>query len=104
MTLRRSAQHLVAVLATVVALALATPAGAVGNPDYTAPPPAEVTTNGTAPAGETAAAPVGSAAGATPDRQWLPITGSDVVTLAAMGAVLVAGGAGFLVLRRRAEA
>lgn len=105
MMLRPRTRLLVAVLAAVFALALASPAGASGNPDYTSPPPGEVTENGTPSAGETAAAPgVASAPAAEADRQWLPITGSDVISLVVMGAVLAAGGAGVLALRRRTPA
>ncbi|CAN5874704.1 hypothetical protein BH23ACT2_BH23ACT2_31130 [soil metagenome] len=104
MTLRRSTQLLVAVLATVVALALASPAGAIDNPDYTAPAPAEVTENATPAAQGDAVSAQGRSAGEATDREWLPITGSDVIALLGIGAVLVAGGAGVLMVRRRANA
>ncbi len=103
MTVRRSTQLLVAVLATVVALALASPAGAIDNPDYTAPAPAEVTENAT-PAAQGDAVPAQGRSAGEADREWLPITGSDVITLLGIGAVLVAGGAGVLMVRRRADA
>lgn len=96
MTLRRSLQVFFALVVAVVALGLAQPAGAVDNPDYTAPPPSSVVESSTP-------APVQNVqTAAVPDR--LAITGSDSAQLAAFGAVLVAGGAVVLVARRRVTA
>jgi LPXTG-motif cell wall-anchored protein len=96
MAIRRSLQVFVAVVVAVAALALANPAGAVDNPGYTAPPPSSVVQTSTpAPLRQvqTAAAP-----------QRLAITGSDSLQLAVLGALLIVGGAGALVARRRATA
>jgi len=98
MIFRRSLQVFFALVVAVMALSLAQPAGAVDNPDYTAPPPASVVESSTpAPLPvrqvQTAAAP-----------QRLAITGSDTAQLAVLGAVLVAGGAVVLVARRRVTA
>ncbi|MBX3284949.1 MAG: LPXTG cell wall anchor domain-containing protein [Actinobacteria bacterium] len=97
MTIRRSLQVFLALVVAVVALGLAQPAGAVDNPDYTAPPPSTVVQS-------TTPAPVQQVqtAAAVPDR--LAITGSDSAQLAVIGAVLVAGGAVVLVARRRVTA
>lgn len=93
MTFRRSLQVFLALVVAVVTLGLAQPAGAVDNPDYTAPPPASVVESSTpAPVRQVQTA-------AVPQR--LAITGSDSVQLAVLGAVLVAGGAVVLVARRR---
>ncbi len=87
MTFRRSLQVFLALVVAVVALGLAQPAGAVDNPDYTAPPPASVVESSTPEPVrqvQTAAVPV----------QRLAITGSDSAQLAVLGAMSVgAGGA-----------
>ncbi len=94
MSLRRSLQLALTVLVAALALSVAVPAGAVGNPDYTAPPPAETVT--TPPP----VRQVASAASA-PSRQRMPITGADTAQLALVGGLLVAGGAGLVLARRR---
>lgn len=94
MSMCRTLKLLVAVLAATFALAVSAPAGAVGNPDYTAPPPSEPVSSPPPPARQVTRA-------AAPGPQRLPITGSDTVGFAVIGAALVAGGAGVLVVRRR---
>jgi LPXTG-motif cell wall-anchored protein len=76
----------------------AAPAGATENPDYTAPPPTTIVTT---PPPTT---PVKTAVAVTPLRTRLAITGSDAAMTAALGAGLVAAGAGILVIRRRKAA
>ena len=95
----RSARLLTLLLGTLLlgALALARPAGAVGNPDYTVPPPATVVTTPT----PEATTEVVTAVKARPVRTRLALTGSDATSAALVGATLVAAGGGILVLRRR---
>ena len=96
MTIRRSLQVFLALVVAVMALGMARPAGAVDNPDYTAPPPASVVeTNTPVPVQQVQTV-------AVPER--LAITGSDSAQLVAFGAALVAGGAVVLVARRRVTA
>lgn len=97
MSVRRSLQLALTALVAVVALAVAVPAGAVANPDYTAPPPAETVTTPPPVRQVTSASSVAAA----PSRQRLPITGSDTAQLAVLGGLLVAGGAGLVLVRRR---
>lgn len=115
MSMRRTLQFALAVMVAAVALAFGTAAGATDNPDYTAPPPASAVSNATPQPVRQAAdgangtdsangANTDSAAAASPDRQRLAITGSDTAQLVLFGAILVAVGAGTLVLRRRAPA
>lgn len=108
MSLRRCFQLLLAVVVASAALALGSVASAAPNPDYTAPAPAGVVIDNATPqpvrqrsgsAERVAAAP--AAAPAAAGRQQLAITGSEVAQLAVLGGVLVAVGAGTLVLRRR---
>ncbi|HEX2575986.1 MAG TPA: LPXTG cell wall anchor domain-containing protein [Aquihabitans sp.] len=95
MTLRRSVQFALALVVASVALAFGSAAGAVDNPDYTAPPPTSVVSNSTPPA-------VRESVAATPAaRERLAITGSDATQMAVVGGLLVAGGAATLGLRRR---
>lgn len=94
MTLRRTLSSTLAVVLVAV-LWLAAPASATENPDYTAPPPTSVVT--TPPP----ATKVKTAVAVTPVRTRLAITGSDAADMALIGAVLVAGGVGVLVVRRR---
>ena len=97
MSLRRTLQFALALAFASVALAFGSAAGATGNPDYTAPPPTTVVTNSVPKT-------VRQAHTTTVSRQQLAITGSDMNQLALIGGVLVAGGAGTLVLRRRSAA
>jgi LPXTG-motif cell wall-anchored protein len=122
MSLRRTLQFSVALLVGCFTLLAGTAAGAdhevdppagvdhpavvsgspssVNNPDYTAPPP-------------TASLPATTVvqrvqrittAAAVPSRQRMPITGADVTQLAIIGVILLAGGSGLLVVRRRSIA
>lgn len=97
MSLRRTLQFALALAVASVALAFGNAAGATGNPDYTAPPPTSVVHNSVPKTVRQApATPVA--------RQQLAITGSDMNQFALIGGVLVAAGAGTLVLRRRTAA
>lgn len=96
MSLRRTLSLTVALLVAGLFWASAsTPAGAVENPDYTAPPPTTIVTT---PPPTTA---VKTAVAVTPVRTRLAITGSDATGTVLLGAGLVAVGAGLLVVRRR---
>lgn len=110
MSIRRTIQFATAAVVASVALSIGSPAGAIENPDYTAPAPTKVVNNATpqaarktASAAEPAAAAPASRA-AAPSDQGLPVTGSDVAQLAVIGLILVAAGIGFLGLRRRTAA
>ncbi|MGI8755620.1 MAG: LPXTG cell wall anchor domain-containing protein, partial [Acidimicrobiales bacterium] len=97
-----------ALLVACAVLALVSPAGAVENPDYTAPPPSTVVTpappSGTDPPASQPVRNVSTAVAVRPVRTQLAITGSDVTQTAAIGAALLAVGAVLLVVRRRAPA
>jgi LPXTG-motif cell wall-anchored protein len=95
MSMRRIASLLLAVLIGAAVLGGAAPAGAVDNPNYTAPPP---TTPVTSPQ---PARQVETAVTAAPVRTRLAITGSDATGLALLGGSLLLGGAAVLALRRR---
>jgi LPXTG-motif cell wall-anchored protein len=97
MSLRRMLSSIVALLLASL-LWVASPAGATENPDYTAVPPTSTVTTPAPPAR------VKTAVAVTPIRTRLAITGSDAAETAALGALLVAGGAGILVVRRRRAA
>lgn len=96
MSLRRTFQLALVVVVASVALAFGSAAGAVDNPDYTAPPPSSVVENSV----PQTARQISSAA-ATPSRQRLAITGADSLGLVVVGALLLAGGAATLLVRRR---
>ena len=96
--MRRSLQFALALAVASVALAFGTAAGAGSdNPDYTAPPPTSVVRNSVP---TTVARPPTKPT----ERNRLAITGSDMSQLVLVGGVLVAGGAGTMVLRRRSAA
>ena len=99
--MRRTLQFALALAVASVALAFGTAAGAGGagpdNPDYTAPPPTSVVRN-------SVPTTVAQPATTPPARNRLAITGSDMSQLVLVGGVLVAGGAGTMVLRRRSAA
>jgi LPXTG-motif cell wall-anchored protein len=84
-----------ALLLGAAVLAAGSPAGAVDNPNYTAPPP---TTPVTSPV---PAKKVETAVNAAPVRTRLAITGSDATGLAVLGGSLLLVGAGVLAVRRR---
>jgi LPXTG-motif cell wall-anchored protein len=96
MSLRRTLSLTVALVVAGLFWASA-PAGAVENPDYTAPPPTTIVTTPT----PTTTAAVKTAVAVTPVRTRLAITGSDATGTVVLGAGLVTLGAGLLVLRRR---
>ena len=110
MIVRRTLQTALAVLVAVVAITVGSAAGAIENPDYTAPPPAtpvsvvpvkvdaiRVQPAVTADLNTRVAEPAAA-------NQQLAITGSETMQLVALGALLVAGGAGLMVVRRRTTA
>jgi len=110
MSIRRTIQFATAAVVVSVALSVGAPAGAIDNPDYTSPAPAQVVNNATpqaqsrtAAAADTAAADPASEA-AVPSSRSLPVTGSDVAQLALIGMILVAVGIAAMGLRRRATA
>jgi len=113
MSIRRTIQFATAAVVVSVALSFGAPAGAIDNPDYTSPAPAQVVNNATpqaqsrtAAAADPAAADPASAdpasKAAVPSSQSLPVTGSDVAQLALIGMILVAVGIAAMGLRRRA--
>lgn len=89
----------------LAALFVANPAGALQNPDYTAPPPPSAVS--TPPSPQPVRQPEQSTqrevttAVRVPLRSRMAITGSDVTQTAVIGAVLVGLGAVVLVARRR---
>lgn len=97
-----------ALLVACAVLAMANPAGAVENPDYTAPPPSTIIapgpSAGTDPPASQPVRKVTTAVAVRPMRTQLAITGSDLAQTAAVGSALLAIGAVLLVLRRRAPA
>lgn len=110
MSLRLLSRAAIALLFTVLTLGLAAPAGAVSNPDYTAPPPPRVITTPQPPSIVSPRVPavqraaVETAVTSRPVRSTMPITGSDVGPLLVMGLGLGAAGIGLLVVRRRLSA
>lgn len=103
MSLRRVLSLLLAAVLGIAVLAGASPAGAVDNPTYTAPPPATTITS----PGPTTTVPeeeVVTAVKVEAARTRLAITGSDATGLAVLGGALLLAGAGVLALRRRANA
>lgn len=103
MTVRRPLQLALVLLVAAFTLSMGTAAGAVENPDYTAPPPSTPVTDpptqvATLRANRAAASPVAAAA---PSNQRLAITGSETAQLLVIGALLVAGGATLMAVRRR---
>jgi LPXTG-motif cell wall-anchored protein len=99
MSLRRTLQLSVALLVGCLALASASAAGAVDNPDYTAPPPTTVVSATTTP--RIARVQRITTAAAVPSRQRMPITGADVTQLALVGGLLLLAGSSLLLIRRR---
>lgn len=104
MTFRRVLQVSLAVLFGSVLLSVASPAGAVDNPDYTAPPPTTVVTTPPTTTEAVSRREVVTAVAVTPVRSQMAITGADVAQLAALGTGLLAVGAVVLVARRRTAA
>ena len=100
-TSRRAVSILAAAaLGLLLLVAAAGAAAAQDNGDYTAKPVPVAAP----PAATPAAVPPAAAATPPPsDVRWLAVTGSDLPGIAAIGAVLVAAGAGLLILRRRAS-
>lgn len=75
-------------------------AGAVDNPDYTAPPPSVAIQNRT-PTVRTASTTSTASKPSAPTRTRLAITGAETTQLVYFGTLLVASGAMTLALRRR---
>lgn len=101
MTRQRTLQILVVTVISAVTLAVGSVAGAIDNPDYTAPPPTTPVTQALPTVVQTARQTPRTPAVPVSSRPRMPVTGSDLVQLLAMGAALVVGGAGILTLRRR---
>lgn len=102
MTVRRTLQLALVLVVAAFTLSMGAAAGAVENSDYTAPPPSTPVTDpptevASLRANRTAAVP----AAAAPSNQRLAITGSETTQLLVIGTLLVAGGAGLMVARRR---
>jgi LPXTG-motif cell wall-anchored protein len=93
---------LTTLLAVLVTLTAATVVGAQENPDYTAPAPTvDVTAPPTGNSPQTLTrTPTARSSSAAP----LALTGSDVVQLLVVGGIMIGGGAGVLLARRRAAA
>ncbi len=92
----RITQAAIALLLAVVVLVGGGAASAQENPDYTAPAPeVTVTAPPIQPVRSTPAAP------SAPTQTPMPVTGADVVQMVLVGGALIAGGAGFMALRRR---
>lgn len=97
MTARRTLQTALVLLMAAFTITMGSMAGAVENPDYTAPPPSTPITALPAKIEAVRAKPAVAAA----SNQRLAITGSETTQLVVTGALLVAGGAGLMVVRRR---
>lgn len=108
MTLPRPLRVLAAfVIFAAFAFGSTSVAGAVENPDYTEPAPTTPVEPEPEVINNNVVKPVvkpATTAAATPAvaNQRLAITGAETVQMVVIGAVMVAGGAGLLVLRRRA--
>lgn len=108
MTLPRPLRVLAAVVIfAAFAFGSTSVAGAVENPDYTEPAPTTPVEPEPEVINNNVVKPVvkpATTAAATPAvaNQRLAITGAETVQMVVIGAVMVAGGAGLLVLRRRA--
>lgn len=98
MGIKRVIELAMATLVVTFFVVAGSAAGAQENPDYTAAPPVVENLQEMAPP----VVAVRSAPPASPSATPLPLTGSDVVQLAAIGGLLVAGGAGVMTARRRA--
>lgn len=110
MTVRRTLKTALLLLVAAFTITVGSVAGAVENPDYTAPPPSTPVTVLPAKIDAVRARPAVAAssdksvANASEANQRLAITGSETTQLVAIGALLVAGGASLLIVRRRAAA
>jgi len=83
--------------ASLVFGALLIGSGAASADDYTAQPPAVAPASAQTPAAPTAV----KGASTKPASSGLPVTGTDVITLVAVGGGLVLAGGAVLVSRRR---
>ena len=101
MAFRRTLEALLAATVVGAVLFIGSAAGAVDNPDYTAPPPSSVPSTTPTSTQPQQARRVETAVSVTPVRSRLAITGSDVGQLAVIGSGLVLAGGVVLVLRRR---
>lgn len=102
MSLRRSFTLAFALAVAALAFGFASPAGAVDNPDYTAPVPS--TTVPVSVVAETTPPAVQKTTAVPAANQRLAITGADSAQLAMFGVVLLAGGGITLAARRRITA
>ncbi|MCU1497101.1 MAG: hypothetical protein JWM47_1054 [Acidimicrobiales bacterium] len=96
MSIRRTLQLALALVAASVVFAFGSAAGAVENPDY-GRPPEKVKTTVPQPVRRTNIV-------VAPPRTALAITGSDATQLVVVGGLLLAGGTATLLLRRRVVA
>ena len=105
MTVRRTLQTALVLLVAAFTITMGSMAGAVENPDYTAPPPSVPVTVLPAKVDAIRARPaVAAPSNQRAANQQLAITGSETTQLVVVGLLLVAGGAGLLVARRRTAA
>ena len=106
MSLRRSLTFVFALAVAALALGIATPAGAVDNPDYTAPAPTTVVPTSvqaeTTP--ETTPQAVKQTTAVPAANQRLAITGSDAAQMAVVGVALLGAGGAIMAVRRRVSA
>lgn len=106
-TRTNSLRAVVALGALLLALTLGTSAAwarsAQGNPDYNRqPPPAGDTSTSRPPMSQL---PFNGMSSDRPsNRSWLPVTGTDVAELAALGTALVVTGGAVIAARRRLAA
>lgn len=105
MTFRRVLQLSLSLLfGTLLLASLAGPAGAVDNPDYTAPPPTTVVTTPPDTPQTASRREVVTAVAVAPVRSQMAITGADVAQTAGLGVGLVALGTVVLISRKRTSA
>ncbi len=110
MTVRRTLQTALVLLVAALTITVGSAAGAVENPDYTAPPPSTpvsvlpVKVDAVRAQPAVAANSTRGVADPSAANQRLAITGSETTQLVALGALLVAGGAGLVAVRRRTAA
>ena len=107
MNARRTRHTALVLLVAAFTIVVGSAAGAVENPDYTAPPPSTPVTVLPAKIDAVRARPAVAApsntgvTNASKANQRLAITGSETTQLVVIGALLVAGGSSLLVVRRR---
>jgi len=103
MAANRAIKTFLALVAATLVLSIGSAAGAVDNPDYTAPAPAVEVANSMPPIQAVKATPAAAVDPAS-TRTSMALTGADIAQFAAIGAVLVIGGFGLVMVRRRQTA